>query len=67
MAKSNDYMYFLVDSLNMTKNELKTPLSGEILAKHIYVNMMGNEFEIQTQNDELFVADAILESDRFTS
>lgn len=66
MAKSNDYMYFLVDSLNMTKNELKTPLSGEILAKHIYVNMMGNEFEIQTQNDELFVVDAILESDRFT-
>jgi len=63
---ANDYMYFLVDSLNMTKDDQKSPLSGEVLANHIYVNMKGNEFEIQTQYNDLFTADAILEPNRFT-
>jgi hypothetical protein len=63
---AQDYMYFLVDSMNMTKENIKSPLEGEVLAKHIYVNMSGNEFEIQTGDDEFFTADAILESNRFT-
>lgn len=66
LLAAQDYMYFLVDTMNMTKEDLKSPLKGEVLAKHIYVNMAGNEFEIQTDDDEFFTADAILESNRFT-
>ena len=63
---SENYMYFLVSSMNMTKENSESPLLGSAIANHIYVNMQGNEFEIQTQNDDYFTAHAILEPDRFT-
>ncbi len=54
VGAEDDYMYFLVDKINLTRggvNDYRI-LNGETIAKRIYVMMDNNEFEIDSANGE---------------
>lgn len=63
---ADNYMYFLVDSLKMNWSSENSRLEGIASAQKLYVMMADNEFEIQTQDNELFQATTYLARNRFT-
>ncbi|EQC43520.1 hypothetical protein [Bacteriovorax sp. Seq25_V] len=63
---ADDYMYFLVDSMKLTKAQTDSRLEGLTVAKKILVLMDDNEVEIDVGPDRVFEAKTFLENDKFT-
>ena len=63
---ADDYMYFLVESMKLTKTASDSRLEGLTLAKKILVLMDDNEVEIDVGPGNIFEAKTFLENDKFT-
>ena len=61
---ADNYMYFLIDSMNLSKESADSNLSGVAAAEKLYVMMDDNEFEINAQDDQLVHAKAYLTKNR---
>lgn len=62
---SSDYMHFLIETMDLSRSPEDLIVRGETIAKKLYISMDDNEFFLEQNHDESFVAQTYLLKNRF--